>query len=270
MGINFETLSAWVGDLTRETSPPGSTTDFVSSPDGDRCCEIGIVHEHRFAFYHWARYSLRGEEAPILITLDSHDDVGVPGEVDPQALNALDLRNGTEIGLFCWFELRSLNDGHILPALHLGFFSDVHVLLNADESIGEFGLEHPDEEHIGRDGSRHRVRFHRDAESLLRDLPASEPLFLDIDLDYFACENREAGKVLGSQRLRSEDEIRACLSLRGELMSRLLDRVVGVTIALEPRYCGGLANSLRVLEILNQEFFGSSLCTDDCRWRLDT
>ena len=40
-----------------------------------------------------------------------------------------------------------------------------------------------------------------------------------------------------------------------------------LTIALEPKYCGGLLNSLHLLDILNREFFDGTLCTQSCNWK---
>ncbi|WP_083610921.1 hypothetical protein [Desulfatibacillum alkenivorans] len=106
----------------------GSSTSGVP----DRICRstitaldsmtVGIVQEHRFAFYYWAKHSMEDAAQTILISLDSHDDSGVPNEVKPEDLDSLNLKNDVELGLFARLRLRSLNDGHILPALYLNFF----------------------------------------------------------------------------------------------------------------------------------------------------
>ena len=85
----------------------------------------------------------------------------------------------------------------------------------------------------------------------------------------FASNHRtatEAGAALGSEILMPDSEIRSFLSIDGPLLRSLFNRIVGLNIALEPRYCGGLVNSLHVLDILNHEFFDGTLCTNSCKW----
>lgn len=260
----------WINSIQGWLDPPGCETEFVSLPTAKQgCCTVGIVHEHRFAFIFWALYSHdRGKTPPILITLDSHNDIGVPNEVIPDDLDNLNIGNRTELGLFAWLRLRSLNDGHILPALYLDFFSDVYVLLNKDQDSLEFQPSSSvPEEYEDRMGKMHAVKFYRHADQLLRDLPVETPVYLDIDLDFFATDNPQAGSLLGSERPLPDNEISSILSLEEPFMSLLLNRIVGLTIALEPKYCGGLYNSLHVLDILNREFFDGTLCTHSCKWK---
>lgn len=191
----------------------------------------------------------------------------MPSEVIPEDLDNLDIGNRTELGLFAWLRLRSLNDGHILPALYLDFFSDVYILLSTDEDSCEFKLSHTDQQQADRNGHTHTVKFYQNAQQLLLDIPPDSPVFLDIDLDFFAIDNPEAGSLLGSELLRSDAEISSILSINGSLVGPLLDRIVGLTIALDPQYCGGLCNSLHILDILNRELFDGTLCTHSCKWK---
>ncbi|MFC1613923.1 hypothetical protein ACFL5K_01350 [Gemmatimonadota bacterium] len=268
--MNATLITEWINSEKGWLDPPGCETDFAPHPTGkDRCCTVGIVHEHRFAFYFWGRYSIDKGKLPLptLITLDSHDDVGVPSEVIRKDLDNLDINDRIELGLFAWLRLRSLNDGHIRPALYLNFFSDVYVLLNNDGDfcgINDFPHE---EQQLDRNNHPHAIKYYQDTEQLLRNIPPEGPIFFDIDLDYFALVNPDAGSVKGSERLRSDEEIASILSINGELIGSLLDRIVGLTIALEPSYCGGLVNSLHVLDILNRELFDGTLCTHSCKWR---
>ncbi len=264
-------ISGWLNNPIGQgwIDPPGCETEYASLPTGDNgCCNIGIVYEHRFAFYYWGLHSIEARSPrPILLSLDSHDDVGVPDEVVPDDLDNLRIRDRIELGLFCWLRLRSLNDGHIRPALYLNFFSDVYILLNEDKETSERCAAGSIEHQKDREGLMHSIRFYRDRNRLLRDLPPDTPIFLDIDLDFFATENPMAGSRHGSEQLKEDAEIASILSLKGSFMGQLLDSIVGLTIALEPKYCGGLRNSLHVLEILNHEFFKDTLCTDSCKWR---
>ena len=262
-------IAEWLKNTDGRLDPPGCETVFAPHPTKEQgCCKVGIVHEHRFAFFFWGLYSLDNEGIiPALVTIDSHDDTGVPSEVIPEDLDNLDIRNRIELGLFAWLRLRSLNDGHILPALYLNFFSDVYVLLNNNEDAREFGFSHTELQQKDRSGGMHKVKFYQHSEHLLRDLPPDTPVFLDIDLDFFAVDNPEAGAVLGSDLIRSDAEIRSTLSINGPLIGPLLNRIVGLTIALEPYYCGGLINSLHALDILNRELFDGTLCTHSCKWK---
>jgi len=264
-------IAKWLNDIQGWLEPPGCETEYTSRPGGKQdCCTVGIVHEHRFAFYYWARYAherRKHGQRPVLITLDSHDDVGVPSEVNVDDLDNLHIGNRTELGLFAWTRLRRLNDGHILPALYLNFFSDVYVLMNNDENSDDFKFSYEELKQRDRDGDIHSVKYYQHVDQLLYDLPSDVPAFLDIDLDFFAIDNADKGSLLGSELLRSDDFISSFLSINGPLLGPLQERIVGLTIALEPKYCGGLLNSLRVLDILNRELFDGTLCTDDCKWR---
>jgi|SRR6185369_11221744 len=269
--MNCSRISKWVGGVEGWLDPPGCETEFTTQPGDERSsCTIGIVHEHRFAFYYWALNSLekgKHDPRPVLITLDSHDDVGVPDEVDVEDLDNLSIGNRTELGLFAWTCLRRLNDGHILPALYLNFFSDVYVLMNYDEDSEDFKSFHEAQQQNDRDGNIHTVRYYQHLDRLLHDLPPDSPVFLDVDLDFFADDNSEEG-LLGSEQLKSDSFISSFLSIDSPLLEPLLNRIVGVTIALEPRYCGGLLNSLHVLDILNRELFNGTLCTHECKWKV--
>ncbi len=97
------------------------------------------------------------------------------------------------------------------------------------------------------------------------DRSEPEHVYLDIDFDYFTCE--EKGGELGSARMVREDKIRVALNLKTGLLSHFHDRLVGLTIALEPKHCGGFANVFRILHILNDEFFGGTLGTHRPKWR---
>jgi hypothetical protein len=267
--MDSKRITGWLNSIQGWLDPPGCEETYASFPANKRSsCPVGIVHEHRFAFFFWGLYAQdQNERHPVLITIDSHDDVGVPGEVIPNDLDNLNIRNRTELALFVWTRLRSLNDGHILPALYLNFFSDAYVLMNDGEDYDEIRSSGNEQRHKDREGHLHRVKFYRDVEHLLGDLPQNGPVFLDIDLDFFALESREAGARVGSETLKSDDDIRLLLSIEGPFMGALMNRIVGLTIALEPNYCGGLCNSLHVLDILNHEFFGGTLCMDSCKWK---
>jgi len=263
-------ISDWYANATGYLDPPGCKEVIVPHPKfKNNACNIGIVHEHRFAFYFWGLYAIdkKRPNAPILITLDSHKDIGALNDVIPEDLNNLDLSDRKELGLFTWLRLHPHNDGHIRPALYLNFFSNVYALLNKDGGSCEFDQSATEAEQEDREHRQHLIRFYSDIEKLLRDIPSECPIYLDIDLDFFANNDPNANRILGAAILKSDDEIISILSINGALMKSTLDRIAGITIALEPRYCGGILNSLHVLDILNQEMFSGTLCTNTCKWK---
>ena len=270
--MNSTRISKWLTSVRGWIDPPGCETVFAPLPGDDQgCCTVGIIHEHRFAFFFWALYSLEKPNyapRPILITLDSHDDVGVPDEVNIDDLDDLTISNRTELGLFARMRLRRLNDGHILPALYLNFFSDVYVLINNDEEPSDFNLSYEERQQKDRYGNIHSVKYYQHINKLLQDLPPDTPVYLDIDLDFFAIENPEKGSLLGSELQRPDDFIKDFLSINGPLLGPLFLRIIGLTIALEPKYCGGLLNSLNALNMLNNELFDGTLCTQACKWKM--
>lgn len=108
------------------------------------------------------------------------------------------------------------------------------------------------------DGFDHEVKFFQNAESLLNAIPTEAPVFLDIDLDFFITEETVN---LGEDKAipKADEEIESMLARKGPLMDKLWDRTVGLTIALEPTYCGGFHRSLHILEIVNQQLFHGGL-----------
>jgi hypothetical protein len=267
--MNTNRISKWLKEDNGWLHPPGCEYSFTSFPLQDNgCCTVGIVHEHRFAFYFWGIHSI-DKDSPYatLISIDAHDDVGVPSEVIPDDLDNLNINNKIELGLFSWLRLRSLNDGHILPALYLNFFSDAYILLHERDNYDAFEILHTEQQQKDRDGRIHTVKYYHNLKKLLSELPKEGHVFLDIDLDYFTIKNQNAGSVLGSESLMHDAEIKSFLSVSGPLLRPILNRIVGLTIALEPKYCGGLVKSLHVLNILNQELFEGTLCTNSCKWK---
>jgi hypothetical protein len=49
-------------------------------------------------------------------------------------------------------------------------------------------------------------------------------------------------------------------------MSIIFPKLVGLTIALEPRHCCGYSNSMKIFDILNKELFSNTLLTENSRW----
>jgi hypothetical protein len=263
-------LGSWLYQKTWELYPPGVESAIVESPmlKEVMSCRIGLVHGHRFAFYFWSKFDLDYSKAavsckdtkPLLVSIDFHDDVGVESSLKKAELEALNRSSDAELGFYCWLRLPQLNDGQILPALYLNYFSDAFILHKQDSGSWR------DVKTVDQLGREHSIRYFREAESLVEAVESAEsqPIYLDVDLDYFV--SKSSSDRIGAGQLVPENEIRKTLKLTRNPMSSIYPRLVGLTIAIEPRYCGGLKNSLFTLGILNDEFFGGTLLTDDTRW----
>ena len=199
---------------------------------------------------------------PVLVTVDSHDDVGADSDVMIEDLDNLNLKDDVHLGIFSWLRLRRLNDGHILPALYLDFFSDVYVLMNDPE--GDFGSR----SFVDKNGVEHNIYYFEAEQDLLDALPDDEKVYFDIDLDYFSSENPKTGNVHGSQIQCSDKDIKKFFCNPKGLFKTLQPLFVGMTIALEPKYCGGYANCMNAFNILNQEVFNNTLNTENSKWKM--
>lgn len=265
--VDGEKIKKWVENVyPRYIPPPGCETVYApSSFEKDSCC-IGIVNEHRFAFYYWAKYAEKWKdyEKPILITIDTHDDVGADSDVIPEDLDNLDLKNDLELSLFAWTRLAGNNDGQIRPAIYLDLFSDVFVLLK-EESFDFDDIN----SYICKDSynEEHKIGFFYNHSKLLNSLPDNRPIYLDIDLDYFTKDHPEKDDTRGAAVRWSDEEIINMISMEGEFAKAIIPNLVGMTIALEPEYSGGLKNSFEILNLINQEWFDNTLMTDECKWK---
>ena len=171
--MDSKRIVEWFKNFDGYVLPPGCESSLVSMPRNE-CGRVGIVHEHRFAFYFWGRYSIdKNSPHAILISIDAHDDTGVPSEVTPNDLNNLNIHNRTELALFAWLKLRSLNDGHILPALYLNFFSDVYILLSDRKDSHDIKKSCPALQQEDRNGHIHKIKFYQEPQKLLDNLPKS-------------------------------------------------------------------------------------------------
>jgi hypothetical protein len=273
--LNSGRIKEWLAELPERLDPPGCEAVQVDAFGDSRRgrVTIGVVPDHRFAFFYWARYR-QGEtvrkrvapyKPPVLVTVDFHDDVGRSCDFSRKELLSIDCGDEKGLALFCWCRLRGVNDGQIAPALSLDFFSDVYVLLKQNRKLRRNDRSQAAYTKEDLSGKGHSVRyFDRTAELVAALRDDGRPVFLDVDLDYFT---RAQAKELGAEKLVGRRAIRRLFSLKGGLMPLVLPRLVGMTIALEPRYCGGFAQSLKALDVLNRELFGGRLGTDDCRWK---
>ena len=275
--------------LDRFHVPTPGDSSHVSCPgEPRRSIEVAVVHHHRLAFYYWLRWSTNdwrcslpeNQSVPDLITLDWHDDVGgevdcvfdeldslvhrleVDGEDEADLEDAVRRRRITEnnVAGYSFLGLRALNDGHIYPAQYLNEIGNVYVL---NKQKGPLSYQRED-----RFGNPHETHYVKTPRQLFRLLDKSDfrPTYFDLDVDYFFRQGR--GQHRGGEIMVPEDQIRSLLDLRGEMMTRIFERGIrGMTIALEPTYCGGLRSCFEAMSIISDTLFKGSLLSNILDWQ---
>jgi hypothetical protein len=261
--------------------PPGCLSEFVEHPfppyRKSHCVEVGFVLEHRFAFYYWikckqklqldrrtnARTDDEGFMPPDLVTWDWHDDVGAECDYIESELLALNQADEEEVALFCWAGLRQINDGHIAPALWLNAIGNVYVIQKQRRDCKSENRSFTD-----RFGHEHQVFYFRS----LKDFPTTfertnnrTGVIWDIDMDYFT-QGRSVDDQWYTPPL-SGQEITAMFQLDILWMPLILKDLKAVTIALEPKYTGGLSVSLELYRHWESALFAAPLFNKKCRWR---
>lgn len=268
---------------------PGDSSFLSSLAERNSAIEVAVIHHHRLAFYYWLLWttqkwtrSLPTEDlGPDLVTVDWHDDVG--GKCDcvfdelSQLVERLEVdnventacledavrrRRTTEnnVAAYSFLGLRSLNDGHIFPAQYLNAIGNVYVLYKqygkqTRKMVDQFGLTH-------------KIVYCTSTRDLVRKLGhgAPRPTYFDLDVDYFFNEGEE--HTHGAEVMVPENEIRSLLDLQSGLLSHIAPRPLrGMTIALEPTYCGGLTGCFRAMSIISETLFDGSLLGDEVDWR---
>ena len=94
-------------------------------------------------------------------------------------------------------------------------------------------------------------------------------VFFDLDLDFFTESDDPHGG--GDVRLDSEAYVRQTIDSNGPLMSFVMPRMRGFTIALEPGFCGGLRLTHKLFSWVDSTLFepgiGHGDGLGDCQWR---
>lgn len=240
--------------------PPGTYLERLPHPDGSPSedLEMAIFKEHRFAFYFWNRWVQKpdsGQKPPSLVTIDWHRDLAPPSESEKAALEKLDLKSPEGVAQFVWSQMDTHNDSHLLSATYLNLIDNIYLLKNYGES--------QENTFVDSYGQRHQIlEFHSISqfEEAVAD-SRDNRLFLDIDLDYFVKE-KIAAHQLKEVSLYSDTEIRKLLHYKSPLFQNLYPKLEGITIATEPRYCGGIRKSNHLLSTVLDCFF-----TAEMQWK---
>lgn len=246
--------------------PPGTYQDLLPHPSGRaETVPVALVQEHRFVFYYWLNWTRQrtgGKETPPphLVTFDWHKDLAPPNETEQRDLERLNTGRPAETALFSWGRLNPYNDGHILSAAYLNLIGDIHVICK--QKFAPFG------DFEDRFGQVHKVHIYetREAMQQLPEALGAQSYYLDIDLDYFTETSFPFGGG-DDLRIMNDDEIRQLMDPRSPLFIHLFQRLAGMTIATEPKFCGGIANEAHLLALLDDLFFSPSLLSPAASWR---
>jgi len=106
-------------------------------------------------------------------------------------------------------------------------------------------------------------------DSLLREIQKNDSnndnIYFDIDLDYFTESDLSSGG--GNEVALRLDDIVNIISPTTELMQYLFQRMEGMTIATEPKWCGGIRNSNQIFEVLDETLFDHQLLSKNTKWK---
>jgi hypothetical protein len=249
-------------------NPPGSLCEILAHPfKGYKTIELAIFQEHRFAFFYWNKWRRKSPEPPCLITLDWHQDLFPPDEVEQEWLRKLNINNDGEVSVFSWAKLAENNDGHILSAAYINLIGNIYVHCRQ-------GLEtetYKESEFTDIHGNSHKIFKFKHFDDLEQVLINSLELstILDIDLDFFTVDNPFNGEGAEFSYL-SDELIIEMLKIDRPLINWTFNRLNGITIATEPEHCGGLLKSNQLLNLVNDIYFEPSLFSPFpklCNWR---
>ncbi len=237
-------------------NPPGTHLEQIAHPSGsNRAIEKAIIMEHRFAFFFWMKWrnllsnkELLKQPAPTLVTIDWHRDLAPVPDDQKKVLEQLDQSNLSDIANYVWAQFDQTNDGHILCASWLNLIGDVVLLQNTTD------YQHSTVKDMN--GNDHGIFEFRDFNSFQEFMLErnDQNIFFDIDLDYFV---HGKGKQHYSEDFNrySDDEIKQVIDISRPVFQKILPNISGVTIALEPGYCGGIINSCQIMDQFHSQLF---------------
>jgi hypothetical protein len=211
-------------------------------------------------------------ECPNLIFFDRHDDAKELSDELKNKIQKLDKENIRDFWNFVEFDVSTIDDDWVCIAMEMNLVKNVVVFGNKEnDNIKKMkaapiktdspALHQPSREYIGMDQTKH-VLFSFDDSFLLtnvldnsnceiEDIVFNSTHVLDFDLDCFsdgaACWCKEKMKEFCSlQKLKN-----------------LVTFANLITICREPGCCGGLGQSNKILQYLDEFLFDECLRTSD-------
>lgn len=244
-------------------NPPGTHLEEIShAADPNRSIEKAIIMEHRFAFFFWMKWrnqlknnDLQQQPAPTLVTIDWHRDLAPVSDDLKKGLEQLNQQNLSDVSNYVWAQLDQTNDGHIFCAAWLNLIGDIILLQNT--------TGYQESTFTDKNGNEHRVYEFQDFDQFQKFMTARNDtnIFFDVDLDYFI---HGKGKRYYSDDFQrySDDEIKEVIDRTHPVFKYMIPRIDGITLALEPGYCGGIVNACQIMDV-----FHSQLFTEQNEWK---
>lgn len=240
--------------------PSGCLEDFISKPfDKNGSIQIAAFHEHRFAFFYWLKWTndLNGK-IPSLVTFDWHQDLCPPYQDKVEELKLLETDNKAKVAFYTWARLEHTNDVQIQSAILRNKIQNVYVICRQKSSRDNPMIIEDYE------GNKHKIFLFEDINEFEKVIPSlkEEHIFWDIDLDYFTLCNPPSmnGTISGKKyTYLSKIAIEKLLSVQQPAVRWILERIEGMTIAMEPDFCGGLKQSNRLYSIIERVLFTEPL-----------
>ncbi|PAU94760.1 hypothetical protein CK503_04610 [Aliifodinibius salipaludis] len=237
-------------------NPPGTHLEEVAhAADPNRSIDKAIIMEHRFAFFFWMKWrnllsnkGLLKQPAPTLVTIDWHRDLAPVPDEQKATLEQLDQNNLSDVSNYVWAQLDQTNDGHIFCAAWLNLIGDIILLQNT--------TDYQESTFIDKEDNEHGVYEFQDFEQFQEYMTSREDenIFFDVDLDYFI---HGKGKQRYSENFRrySDDEIKQIIAPGHPVFEYMIPRIDGITLAMEPGYCGGIVNSCQIMDVFHSQLF---------------
>lgn len=242
---------------------PGTHLEEIAhAVDPNRSIDKAIIMEHRFAFFFWMKWrnllrdkDLLKQSAPTLVTIDWHRDLAPVPDEQKATLEQLNQNNLSDVSNYVWAQLDQTNDGHIFCAAWLNLIGDIILLQNT--------TSYQESTFIDKGDNEHSVYEFQDFDQFQEYMTSREDenIFFDVDLDYFI---HGKGKQRYSENFRrySDDEIKQIIDPGHPVFEYMIPRIDGITLAMEPGYCGGIVNSCQIMDQ-----FHSRLFTENNEWK---
>lgn len=241
-------------------SPPGCLSEILSHPYfGEReSVQLALFFEHRYAFFLWNKWTRRLRikkdihNPPCLITLDWHQDLYYPSDLEKEWLDKLDLSNNRDVSLHTWANLPPLNDGQIMAAAYLNLIGNIYVHCRQ----GKNSRKWKDDIFEDKYGNQHLVKKFKKYSELEEHILNSDEtnVYFDIDIDFFTIMNPYCG-VGKSFTYLADSTIKKMLQKERPLIDWIFQRLCGFTIAIEPEHSGGLLKANYYLDFINKLYF---------------
>ncbi|MDR1501293.1 MAG: hypothetical protein LBT43_02410 [Prevotella sp.] len=177
----------------------------------------------------------------------------------------LDLQNLFEVSFYAWAKLYPHNDNHIVSAAYLNLIGDIYVVCKQthygkiDDGVKKFKDVH---------GNVHYIRKFETHEKLMKYVESKsiKQIYFDIDLDYFTIENSTSNDKQYFTYMKDKD-IKEIFNLDSPLMQWVIERIEGMTIALEPEHTGSVNKSIKYFNLLEKQFFNGSVFQWKTTWK---